>query len=61
MGRDVEKAKGSDKGKKRSLDKTAETPSESKRGCQEPRRGWRDVFDDLEYSDGPGDNIYVFG
>jgi len=25
------------------------------------RHGWRDVFDNLTYSGGPGDNIYVFG
>ena len=24
-------------------------------------KGWRDVFDKLTYSSGPGDNIYVFG
>jgi len=23
--------------------------------------GWRDVFDQFIYSDGPGDNIYVYG
>lgn len=25
------------------------------------KRGWSDVFDKLTYSDGPGDNIYVYG
>ncbi|MCK4753209.1 MAG: hypothetical protein KAS75_07165 [Planctomycetes bacterium] len=25
------------------------------------KRGWNDVFDNVTYSDGPGDNIYVFG
>jgi hypothetical protein len=25
------------------------------------KRGWSDVFDNLTYSTGPGDNIYVFG
>jgi hypothetical protein len=25
------------------------------------KRGWSDVFDKLTYSNGPGDNIYVFG
>jgi hypothetical protein len=24
-------------------------------------RGWHDVFDELTYTDGPGDNIYVYG
>ena len=23
--------------------------------------GWRDILDELECSNGPGDNIYVFG
>lgn len=23
--------------------------------------GWRDILDELDYSNGPGDNIYVFG
>lgn len=30
-------------------------------GKEPSRRGWSDVFDNLTYSDGPGDNIYVFG
>ena len=25
------------------------------------RKGWRDILDELDYSSGPGDNIYVFG
>lgn len=61
MGRDVEKAKGVGTGKKRSIDKTGDTSSKPKHDCRESKRGWRDVFDNLEYSDGPGDNIYVFG
>lgn len=61
MGRDVEKAKSTGTGKKRSVEKKGDTPSKSKDECKESKRGWRDVFDNLEYSDGPGDNIYVFG
>ncbi len=61
MGRDVEKAKSADTGKKRSVDKVGDIPSKEKHECKESRRGWRDVFDNLEYSEGPGDNIYVFG
>ena len=34
----------------------------SKPRDKEPvRRGWSDIFDNITYSDGPGDNIYVFG
>ena len=25
------------------------------------KKGWSDIFDNLTYSSGPGDNIYVFG
>lgn len=25
------------------------------------KRGWSDIFDKLNYSNGPADNIYVFG
>ena len=28
---------------------------------KQKKRGWSDVFDNLTYSAGPGDNIYVFG
>lgn len=36
---------------------------EGAEACEEKqtKRGWSDVFDNLTYSDGPGDNIYVFG
>lgn len=25
------------------------------------KKGWSDIFDNITYSSGPGDNIYVFG
>lgn len=31
------------------------------RNAKQTKRGWSDVFDNLTYSEGPGDNIYVFG
>lgn len=27
----------------------------------ERKRGWSDVFDEIDYSSGPGDNVYVYG
>ena len=30
-------------------------------GKKKKKRGWSDVFDNVTYSSGPGDNIYVFG
>ncbi len=57
----VEKAKGGGTGKMRAVDKAGEITAKIKHECSESKRGWRDVFDNLEYSDGPGDNIYVFG
>jgi hypothetical protein len=61
MSRDVEKAKSADTGKRRSPDKGGDIHSKEKHECKESKRGWRDVLDNLEYSEGPGDNIYVFG
>jgi len=60
MGRDLEKAKGVGKAKRRPVNK-ADDAREPQDKCGDSRRGWRDVFDDIEYTDGPGDNIYVFG
>jgi hypothetical protein len=34
---------------------------ESPKDDRKSKRGWSDVFDNLTYSGGPGDNIYVFG
>ena len=42
---------------------TADGTPSGAQPCEEKpaKRGWSDVFDNLTYSDGPGDNIYVFG
>ncbi len=61
MRRDVGKAKNVGTEEKRLTDKTEGASLETKHEGKENKRGWRDVFDNLEYSDGPGDNIYVFG
>lgn len=59
MGQEVKQKR--DESEKESLAKgsadTGTKPSEKKPA----KRGWSDVFDNLTYSDGPGDNIYVFG
>lgn len=61
MARDTEKPKktGAEK-EPLTKDKKSDahsSPADSKHG----KRGWSDVFDNLTYSTGPGDNIYVFG
>lgn len=57
MGREVKKEEKRATGKK-SLAKNNTMPSKPHENA---KRGWSDVFDNLTYSDGPGDNIYVFG
>jgi len=60
MGRDVEKAKNGGTNKK-GLAGKGDVSLEVKRESKESKRGWRDVFDNIDYTGGPGDNIYVFG
>jgi hypothetical protein len=60
MGKDVKQAKDKMLERKRSgTHNTCEKPQDS--GDRNTKRGWRDVFDNITYSSGPGDNIYVFG
>jgi hypothetical protein len=53
--------------KKENLDNNASKNHESKnlkRGnCTKDnkKRGWSHIIDEVRYSSGPGDNIYVFG
>jgi hypothetical protein len=60
MDRNVDKAKKSVSAKKAPIDKEVQKPQASSDDGKR-KRGWSDVFDDLTYSNGPGDNIYVFG
>ena len=60
MDRDVDKVKKSAPANRVPIDKGAEKRQPSKDDGK-AKRGWRDVFDNLTYSSGPGDNIYVFG
>ncbi|MCX5646740.1 MAG: hypothetical protein NTZ17_19000 [Phycisphaerae bacterium] len=60
MDRDVDKAKKSMPAKKLPTDKSVEKRQPSSDDGKH-KRGWSDVFDDSTYSNGPGDNIYVFG
>ena len=60
MDRDVDKAKKSVPAKKAPIDESAEKRQPSSDDGKR-KRGWSDVFDNLTYSNGPGDNIYVFG
>jgi len=60
MDRDADKLKKTVPAKKELVDEEAkkhQPSSDDGKG----KRGWRDVFDNLTYSSGPGDNIYVFG
>lgn len=50
----VKNNRGSKKGKTNTSKKNASSIKGNK-------RGWSDVFDNVTYSSGPGDNIYVFG
>jgi hypothetical protein len=59
MGREVKKAEEITT-EKRSVAKSNAKSSKSRQNAN-TKRGWSDVFDNLTYSDGPGDNIYVFG
>jgi hypothetical protein len=36
-------------------------PKGSDRPIRNEKQGWRHIIDKSKYSDGPGDNIYVFG
>lgn len=60
MGRDTDAVKGSTPVKKMPI---REEGHERSRPTPKPKRkrGWSDVFDNLTYSSGPGDNIYVYG
>lgn len=40
-------------------DKTTQTKKERKN--VEENRNWKGVFEDVTYSSGPGDNIFIFG
>ncbi len=60
MDRDVDRAKKSVSPKKAPANKSVEKRQPPSDG-EKQKRGWSDVFDNLTYSDGPGDNIYVFG
>lgn len=60
MDRDGNKAKKSTVVKKAPVEKTAERHQLASDDGKN-KRGWSDVFDNLTYSNGPGDNIYVFG
>jgi len=60
MARDVDRAKKGVPARKVQIDKNVEKRQPSS-DAQKRKRGWRDVFDNLTYSNGPGDNIYVFG
>lgn len=35
--------------------------SSEDRNDKKIKGGWRDILDEITYSSGPGDNIYVFG
>lgn len=35
--------------------------SSGDRDDKKTKGGWRDILDEITYSSGPGDNIYVFG
>ena len=59
MGREVNRPGKTDTDKK-PAGKNTNPPSEA-HGKKQGKRGWSDVFDNLTYSEGPGDNIYVFG
>lgn len=61
MGRDVEKARSAGADKKSQGHKGHDVSATPKHDGKENKRGWRDVFDSMDYTDGPGDNIYVFG
>jgi hypothetical protein len=61
MERDADKTKETGAGQTPPVNKDSDKCPESSRECKEGRGGWRDVFDNIEYSAGPGDNIYVFG
>jgi hypothetical protein len=60
MNQDVDKAKKKVPAQKSPIDKSLEKRKPSSDDGKR-KRGWRDVFDNLTYSSGPGDNIYVFG
>jgi len=38
-----------------------ETSSKNNHASKSKKRGWSGVFDNVTYTNGPGDNIYVFG
>lgn len=38
-----------------------ETLSKKNHASKSKKRGWSGVFDNVTYTNGPGDNIYVFG
>jgi len=60
MDRDMDKGKTGVPAKEAPTDKSAKKHQSSSDDGKR-KRGWRDVFDSLTYSSGPGDNIYVFG
>jgi len=60
MGRDVDKAKKDAPAKTLPIEEGTEKREPSNDDGKR-KRGWSDVFDNLTYSSGPGDNIYVFG
>lgn len=61
MDRDVDKAKRNVPAKKGPVDKSVDKHQPSDNNNGKHKGGWSDVFDNTTYSDGPGDNIYVFG
>ena len=53
-GRENQRGNTSQNYKDKSLKKDGHTKNERK-------RGWSHIIDKIDYSSGPGDNIYVFG
>ena len=51
---EVRNNKGAEKAK--TLTRTKNTRASTEKKCD-----WRGVFENVTYSSGPGDNIYVFG
>jgi len=60
MGRDTNAAKESTPVKKVPIREEDHNPSRPT-DRHKRKRGWSDIFDNLTYSSGPGDNIYVYG
>lgn len=62
MGRERKKIKGTVSDEVTATnDKAGTGPAPTGSKGEKSKRGWSDVLDNLDYSSGPGDNIYVYG